>query len=63
MKKRVYTRSRIYAKAGQKCVDLFDDFGSSEGQEVSEVTGKPPSSGMNMQCGDVVEGETLYSDY
>lgn len=56
-------RSRVHAKAGQKGVDLFDDLGSSERQEASEVTDKPLRSRMNMQCGDVVEGETLYSDY
>ncbi|KAL5105742.1 Centrosomal protein of 78 kDa [Taenia crassiceps] len=59
----VKSRLRVHAKAGQKCVDLFDDFGSSKGQEASEETGKPPRSEMNMQCGDVMEVETLYSDY
>ncbi|CDS43293.2 centrosomal protein of 78 kda [Echinococcus multilocularis] len=59
----VKSHSRVYSKAGQKCIDLFDDFGNSKMQEEGEATVKPPPPGMNMQCGDVLEGETLYSDY
>ncbi|VDM16745.1 unnamed protein product [Hydatigera taeniaeformis] len=56
-------RSDVHAKEERTCVELFDDFPSSKVQETSEVKSKAPHSGLNMRCGDVVEGETLYSDY